>query len=411
MLLNKSCFSQKTKATPKDRQWLRTKPRQNSRYQAGGLGKILRPQIEDGECRQLATVGRVQKCTLPGYQPFGSMPRCCNSLRSMRFIQVANDESPSLRISSSSWDRSSWAKRSWYWSVLALSLDIVITKSLLLNCGCNYNVNHVFLQLRETAKPGSARTLTGLLTTNQQKLTIIVQEVAMRNNNTQRERALPFTVCNAYFEPLARCVFCFAAKATVSSKPNDTPRRPSMVLLVGERSRSLANLLAGLPIPASNATSTAVKKHLRTYNGLSYVYPAPHKTGVGCESPNMYKATPDAESVFFVVCYMCHSMAWYAKQQGSYNRRSPAILSYHAANNGAVYCLPFGVNLPLLVRVTVISRANSTSRRQRMVTLAGQPQGWPVPLYAGTLTPVNVTAPIECESLGGDSLNLYKEAA
>lgn len=34
-----------------------------------------------------------------------------------------------------------------------------------------------------------------------------------------------------------------------------TPDRPSMVLLVGERSRSLANLLAGLPIPASGATS------------------------------------------------------------------------------------------------------------------------------------------------------------
>lgn len=34
-----------------------------------------------------------------------------------------------------------------------------------------------------------------------------------------------------------------------------TPDRPSMVLLVGERSRSLANLLAGLPIPASDTTS------------------------------------------------------------------------------------------------------------------------------------------------------------
>ncbi|EED4924779.1 hypothetical protein WP05_21350 [Salmonella enterica subsp. arizonae] len=57
-------MSHKTKATPKDRQWHRTKPGQNSRYQAGGLEKIRHPQIEDGECRQLATVGRVQKCTL-----------------------------------------------------------------------------------------------------------------------------------------------------------------------------------------------------------------------------------------------------------------------------------------------------------------------------------------------------------
>lgn len=40
---------------------------------------------------------------LVNYQPFGSMPRCCSSLRSMRLIQVARDESPSLRISSSNW--------------------------------------------------------------------------------------------------------------------------------------------------------------------------------------------------------------------------------------------------------------------------------------------------------------------
>ncbi|ECC3465511.1 host cell division inhibitor Icd-like protein [Salmonella enterica subsp. enterica] len=59
-----------------------------------------------------------------------------------------------------------------------------------------------------------------------------------------------------------------------------------MVLLVGERSRSLANLLAGLPIPASDATSATVKKCLRTYNGLGYVYPAPHKTGAGFDSLN-----------------------------------------------------------------------------------------------------------------------------
>lgn len=34
MFLNKSCFSQKTKATPKDRQWLRTKQAQDNRNSA-----------------------------------------------------------------------------------------------------------------------------------------------------------------------------------------------------------------------------------------------------------------------------------------------------------------------------------------------------------------------------------------
>lgn len=139
---------------------------------------------------------------------------------------------------------------------------------------------------------------------------------------------------------------------------------------------------------------------------LAYVYPAPHKTGAGRGNPNMLLATPDAESVFFCVCYMCHSMAWYAIQQGSYNRRFPAFLSYHAANNGAVYCLPFGVSLPLLVRVTVIPRANSTSRRQIMVTLAGLPKGRPVSSNAGISTLVNVTAPVERGNSIGDSVNV-----
>lgn len=96
---------------------------------------------------------------------FGSMPRCCNSFRRIRFIHVASDESPSLRISSSSCERSSCANRIWYWSVLGFSLDIVITKLLSLNC-CNYNVTQIVLQQQNTAKPGSVGALTGPLTNN-----------------------------------------------------------------------------------------------------------------------------------------------------------------------------------------------------------------------------------------------------
>lgn len=46
-----------------------------------------------------------------------------------------------------------------------------------------------------------------------------------------------------------------------------------------------------------------------------------------------------------------------------------------------------------------------------MVTLAGQPQGWPVPTCAGSLNPVNVTAPIEIETSRGDSIHMQVEAA
>ncbi|EDS7586518.1 ash family protein [Salmonella enterica subsp. diarizonae] len=254
-------------------------------------------------------------------------------------------------------------------------------------------------KLVKTAKPGSARTLTGLLTTNQPESI----EVAMGNNNTQRVKGLPFTVCNAYVQCTAwrtsivvydhfsaismmRHAACNSAVffdgvgvASTNTATSDTPRRPLMVLLVGERSRSLANLLAGLPIPASNATSTAVKKHLHTYNGLGYVYSAPYKTGVGRRNPKFFKATPDAESVFFCVCYTCHSMAWCAHLMTN----SPQAFDHATAHHAALI----------------------------MVTLAGQPKGWPVSLKAGIPTPVDVTALIERRNSSGDSLNYFKEAA
>ncbi|HAF2131394.1 TPA: ash family protein [Salmonella enterica] len=138
---------------------------------------------------------------------------------------------------------------------------------------------------------------------------------------------------------------------------------------------------------------------------MSYAYPAPYKTGVGRGNPKLTKATPDAASVFFCVCYTCHSMAWYAIQQQSYNRRSPAILSYHAAHNGAV-CFPYAGFISILP-----SMYNSTSRRHRMVTLAGLPKGRPVSFVPGISTPVNVTAPIERGNSSGDSLTRTKEAA
>lgn len=64
-------MSHKTKATPKDRQCGNTKPVQINRYPAGG-------QNQDYE-----------------NQPFGSMPRCCSSLRIIRFIQAETEASPS----------------------------------------------------------------------------------------------------------------------------------------------------------------------------------------------------------------------------------------------------------------------------------------------------------------------------
>lgn len=123
---------------------------------------ILRPSL--GGVQILPLCSPVLGRSNIGYQPFGSMPRDCSSFRKTRFIQVAREESPSFFISASSCARNSCWRRIWYWSVLVLVLDIVITKSILSAGGCNYNVTKMVLQLLNMTKPCSARTLTGPLT-------------------------------------------------------------------------------------------------------------------------------------------------------------------------------------------------------------------------------------------------------
>ncbi|EDV5024364.1 hypothetical protein ID80_005100, partial [Salmonella enterica subsp. enterica serovar Ball] len=144
-----------------------------------------------------------------------------------------------------------------------------------------------------------------------------------------------------------------------------TLRRQSMVSPVGEYLYSPVKPLSGVPDPASSATSQTVKKSLRTGNGVGYVNYAPHKTGAGRGNPKLSKATQDAESVFFVVRHMCHSMVWCVIRPRSYNRRYIALLAYHTAHDGAMCSYrcawwTFTTHAPM-----------STPRRPVMVALAG----------------------------------------
>ncbi|EDA5881617.1 ash family protein [Salmonella enterica subsp. enterica serovar Infantis] len=131
-------------------------------------------------------------------------------------------------------------------------------------------------------------------------------------------------------------------------------------------------------ITSGSGVNVFENNRLRWLAVMSYAYPAPHKTGAGICSPCKLKATPDAASVFFVVCYTRHSMAWCAYLMTDCPQAFDHATAHHAA----------------LI----------------MVTLTGQPQGWPVPFSAGTANPVNVTAPIKICSLSGDSLTKLKEA-
>ncbi|EFO7849606.1 ash family protein [Salmonella enterica] len=122
----------------------------------------------------------------------------------------------------------------------------------------------------------------------------------------------------------------------------------------------------------------SIKKGLPLVDKLGYVYPAPHKTGAGRGNPCKLSATPDAASVFFVVRYTRHSMAWCAYLMAGCSQAPDHATAHRAA----------------LI----------------MVTLAGLPKGRPVPDNAGISTPVNVTAPIERGNSSGDSVNLLSEA-
>ncbi len=380
MFLNKSCFSQKTKATPKDRQCGNTKPGQNSRYQAGGLEKIRRPQTEEaGECRQLATVSRVQKCTLAYSCSLGFRSPFNLKLPLVPLRLIFRDFKYSSRANSVELNSESSEKFLSVFMVMACTLFWV-------SICCSYLV---FLPM---------------LSRSFNRHASITHAEKFRDFSSSRAAAICSSILyeKRIFFVAVLLVFDFFDMATLRV----------VWCFVDNLRQVKVNVIDLYQDNLSELTQTeTVKKHLHTYNGLGYVNPAPHKTGAGRGNPKLSKATPDAESVFFCVCYMCHSMAWCVIRQRSYNRRSVALLAHHAAHNGAVYCLPFGVNLPLLVRVTVISRVNSTSRRPRMVTLAGQPKGWPVPFDAGISTPVNVTAPVERGNSSGDSLNQSKEAA
>ncbi|ELC8999426.1 host cell division inhibitor Icd-like protein [Salmonella enterica] len=143
-------------------------------------------------------------------------------------------------------------------------------------------------------------------------------------------------------------------------------------------------------------------KALDHLNCWRYSDPAPYKTGVGRGNPKLTKATPDAVSVFFVVRYTRHSMTWCSQRL----KLIPLVVkaNYHAAHNGGMCAYRAGLAPSTDTR-------NHTSRHQRMVTLAGQPQGWPVPFVPGISTPVNVTALFERGNSGGDSLTRTKETA
>ncbi len=131
----------KTKATAKGRQWVLRQIKleriaNNATFAAGG------------QCDQCA--GLLVDC-----QPFGTIPRCCNSLRIIRFIQAARESSPSCCCAFSIFSRKSGSKRNWNGGLPRLSflcVDTLITPHVMYLCV----VTH-YTQSAQKAKPRKCR--------------------------------------------------------------------------------------------------------------------------------------------------------------------------------------------------------------------------------------------------------------
>ncbi|EFM3711050.1 TPA: host cell division inhibitor Icd-like protein [Escherichia coli] len=153
-------MAHKTKATGGGRQWIHTKLERitnNATFAAGG------------QCDQCAGL-------LVGCQPLGSIPRCCNSLRSIRLIQVANEVSPSALAASSSCALNSSGSRIWYGGDrFSNGVDMVITLNYY-----SYMVITIVLTITQKTTPRTVGAVTGRLTTNDSRSI----EVAMLNHTT-----------------------------------------------------------------------------------------------------------------------------------------------------------------------------------------------------------------------------------
>ncbi len=104
-----------------------------------------------------------------GRQPFGSIPRCCNSLRSIRLIQVANEVSPSALAASSSCALNSSGSRIWYGGDrFSNGVDMVITLNYY-----SYMVITIVLTITQKTTPRSGGTHAGRLTKPLNEVTIM----------------------------------------------------------------------------------------------------------------------------------------------------------------------------------------------------------------------------------------------
>lgn len=182
------------------------KQEQNTRVSAGGQSlselqnsnSVLkdfssnRGEVSKTYIRQWRTLDHTAKNNpnIGWYQPFGSMPRCCNSLRIIRLIQAASDSSPSCCWACSISSRNSGSSLNWNGGLPRLSflcVDTSITPDVMCLCVMTH-----YIHVLQIATPRSAGTLPRRLTKPLYEVTIMaeLQHTQTRPKYTWRFLAL-----------------------------------------------------------------------------------------------------------------------------------------------------------------------------------------------------------------------------
>lgn len=125
------------------------------------------------------------------FYPLGSIPRCCNSFRSTRLIQVAKEVSPSAFAASSSCALNSSGSRIWYGGDrFSNGVDMVITLNYY-----SYIVITIVLTVIQKTTPRSGGSHTGRLTKPLIEVTIMAikeHSLLFIHTQTPRKRNNPF---------------------------------------------------------------------------------------------------------------------------------------------------------------------------------------------------------------------------
>lgn len=350
-----------------------------------------------------------------GFYPLGSIPRCCNSLRIIRFIQAARESSPSCCCAFSIFSRKSGSKRNWNGGLPRLSLlciDTLITPHVMCLC-----VSTHYIHSMQKTTPRSAGIRAGRLTKSRSGVTIMaVRQHTPHSVHIQTAheplvgyqpggRVLADLSRRGYFSTKASSANCvwlvsggglsrnlrsWSAFSRCRSIMDNAIFCSSSLVIVylckAMRRRTLSDR-AGGSYPSFREGYVNVfrtNSRINTSDHLSpkavYTDSIPYKTGIGRENPFNCKAINDARSVFFSASDLRHI-------------------------NGVVYCA-YPCTIQSFHELHFAQR-----HQQTMVMLAGLPKGRPESLQSGFLTPASVTALCERENSSGDVIYHCKEAA